>query len=606
MLAGSRVQSLGQYVLGDRLGMGGMAVVFSAQCPQRGPVAIKRILPGLADDPGFVEMFWDEAHITSQLNHPNIVRLLDYGRKEAQLFMALEYVDGPSLARVLRKAAREKRALSYAALLSLAVELLDALSYVHTVTDDQGGTLKIVHRDVSPGNVMVTSGGSAKLGDFGIVCSQALARRTQPGELKGKIGYMSPEQAAGEGVTSQSDLFSVGIILAEFLTLRPLFLGKSEMQTLSRTVQVDLSTWRRHCGAVVPELRRVVERALSRDLSRRYESAKQMRAALVTVAQQYDWQLGPQAVVSELEAMGLVERNTAVSGERRIDWSARERCETEPPLSGGDRDAALEAPTVLQDQLPHRRLGRAVWEICSQRSTILSHLLLALRRAQDGLVELSAPGRTLSIEIKQGEIASTRDSAGRFPLGRLLREEDLVRPERLMQAIGESRRAGLRLGEYLVVGGRLRGATVQRLLFRQLTLRLAPWLSEPQIELRLYVAPGGLERTEPSQEASQAIPQVIAALRSSLTSSLLSETLAPVLDSVILPVTGQVAPHFALTDAETRALSTVLEGGALEGDGMRSVIERVSSERIATRREAMFALWVGLSSGMILAPGFGS
>src|SRR5690606_17950100 len=161
------------------------------------------------------------------------------------LYLALEYVDGPSVARYLRKAARDKLAPKPSAAVSIIVQLLAGLGYVHAAVNRDGDPLNIVHRDVSPGNLLLSQLGQAKLGDFGIVRSEFLARRTQPGELKGKMGYMSPEQAEGFKVDRRSDLFSAGIILAELLTLRPLFLGKSEFDTLTRTVRSDLSTWHR-------------------------------------------------------------------------------------------------------------------------------------------------------------------------------------------------------------------------------------------------------------------------------------------------------------------------------------------------------------------------
>jgi serine/threonine-protein kinase len=262
MIPAARIQQLGPYKMGERLGIGGMAEVFSAESARFGQIALKRILPGLAQDADFADMFWDEARMTSRLNHPNIVRILDYGRIDGQLYMALEYVGGPTLARVLRKAARVKTPLGLSVLLGIVVDLLDALHYVHTARDERGTALGIIHRDVSPGNVMLTGEGEVKLADFGIIRSEAVMRRTQPGELKGKMGYMSPEQALGGTVTARSDLFRVGIILAEFLTLRPLFLGKNEMHTLSRTVAVDLATWHRYKESIPQELQAIVERAL--------------------------------------------------------------------------------------------------------------------------------------------------------------------------------------------------------------------------------------------------------------------------------------------------------------------------------------------------------
>ncbi len=357
MIPAARVQKLGSYLLGDRLGVGGMAEVFAAENDHLGQVALKRILPGLAQDQEFADMFWDEARITSRLDHPNIVRLLDYGRVDQQLYMALEYVQGPTLARVLRKAAKSGSRFDIPVLVGMMVELLDALHYVHTAADERGKPLAIVHRDVSPGNVMMTGHGHVKLGDFGIVRSQAVIRRTQPGELKGKIGYMAPEQALGEPVSHRSDLFSVGIIMAEFLTLRPLFLGKNEMQTLSRTVNVDLSTWHRFNQHVPVALRGVVERALRKKASERYSTAAEMRAALLDVARAGGWGLDNRRVVAFLQELELLPREDARSGERRVQRPRHlDRAGDVGPQS---LSMSQELPTIVQELgAPRRPQGR--------------------------------------------------------------------------------------------------------------------------------------------------------------------------------------------------------------------------------------------------------
>ncbi len=520
MFASSRIQTLGAYELGERLGIGGMAEVYAARSKDYGRVALKRILPGLAEDTEFVDMFWDEARITSRLDHPNIVRILDYGRANSQLYMALEYVDGPNLARVLRKAAKSRQPLSLPVLVGILVQLLDALEYVHSATDARGKALKIVHRDVSPGNVMLTGDGHTKLGDFGIVRSQAVMRRTQPGELKGKVGYMSPEQATGEPVNRQSDVFSVGIILAEFLTLRPLFLGKTEMQTLSRTIQSDLSTWHRHNGNVPLGLRMIVEKALQRELDQRYHSAKEMRAALIDMARTSGWELRPGAVVQELRGLDLLPPEQEASGERPI---------VRPPIDLGSgahssdhgvsrgRTTPLASPSVRQGDIvtlanglhesqaqgaqpsplpvvhtigvARRPQGRPVWDVVATRTSLPPQLFLALRRAWNGVVELSYEGDSLSMEIQAGRIVATYDSSGAHPLGRLLIEASLLDMAGLVQAIGSSRRANLRLGEFLVLHGRMRESILQRLLRRQMELRLGPWLNRPECQLALFLKP---------------------------------------------------------------------------------------------------------------------
>lgn len=602
MISATRVQKLGSYLLGDRLGVGGMAEVFAAESDQLGRVALKRILPGLAEDREFADMFWDEARITSRLEHPNIVRLLDYGRVDQQLYMALEYVQGPTLARVLRKAARSGNTFDIPVLVGLMVELLDALHYVHTAVDERGKPLSIVHRDVSPGNVMMTTHGHVKLGDFGIVRSQAVIRRTQPGELKGKIGYMSPEQALGEPVSHRSDLFSVGIIMAEFLTLRPLFLGKNEMQTLSRTVNVDLSTWHRFNQHVPLPLRGVVERALRKDPGERHASAAQMRTALLDVARTAGWGLDNRRVISFLQDLELLPREDARSGERRVQ---RPRHLDGVAPDEKSSSSSQELPTIVQELgSPRRPQGRPVWQVEFTSTTLPMQLFSALRRAWDGVIELTSGSEFLSLEICQGRILAAHDSTGFMPLGRMLQNASLATPKELALAIGDSRRANQRLGEFLVGQGRLRESILARLLTEQTLARLSRWFDDRTGQIAVFVdeqaSPVSVSEREPASVA-----MLVAALRMGYNQERLERALHSVMKAVVLSVPGISPTVLAFTDPEVRALRTTLEGGAYEGLPVRTVIESVERERIARRTEAMLALFVALSAGFVHAPGFG-
>lgn len=602
MIPALRLQNLGPYRLGERLGVGGMAEVFAADCERFGQVALKRILPGLAEDAGFADMFWDEARITSRLDHPNIVKILDYGRVDEQLYMALEYVQGPTLARVLRKAAKVKERFDFRVLVAMMVELLDALHYVHSAQDERGVSLDIVHRDVSPGNVMMTPHGHVKLGDFGIVRSQAVMRRTQPGELKGKIGYMSPEQALGEPVTHLSDIFAVGIIMAEFLTLRPLFLGKNEMQTLSRTVSVDLSTWHRYNQYVPLALRSIVEGALRREPKERFQSAGAMRAALLEVARAAGWGLSSTDVVNELRVLDLLPAEEERSGERRV-VSPKHLDATQTQGRTAMGGLALELPTVVQELgTPRRPQGKPVWNVSYTPLTLPMQLFSALRRTFDGVVELSSAGELISIELFQGRVLAAHDSTGVMPLGRMLQEASLVSAGQLAKAIGESRRANLRLGEYLVLERRLRESTLARLLRQQTEARLSRWFSGGDGELAIFVdARSPRERdVEPPSTAT-----LVSAMRKGISHDSLAQYLGSVADAVVLPSRGAAPTSLALTDPEVRVLQTTMEGGSYEGRSVRTVIESVERERIARRGEAMFALFVALSAGVIHAPGFG-
>src|SRR5450432_462349 len=283
---------LGPYLLGDRLGLGCMAEVYVAH--RAGPrgfakrFAVKRILPELAQDPRFVAMFCDEARICAALCHPNIVQVVDFGESQGQLFMAMEFVDGVSLARLLRTVSARHERFPRGIALHIAHEVLRGLAFAHDAQDEHGRPLGIVHRDVSPGNVLLGRGGEIKLGDFGIVRSEFVDRRTYPGELKGKVGYMSPEQVMGTDVDPRSDLFTVGIILAEMLLARPLFSGQNEFEILTNIYEANLGVLDRHAEELSGPLSDILRKALARDPRARFQSAAEFAGALRDVARELD------------------------------------------------------------------------------------------------------------------------------------------------------------------------------------------------------------------------------------------------------------------------------------------------------------------------------
>jgi serine/threonine protein kinase len=301
---------LGPYELGDRLGLGGMAEVFVAY--RAGPhgfakkVALKRILPELAQDARFVAMFCDEARISAPLCHPNIVQVIDFGESQGELFMAMEYVEGVSLAKLLRYVSGRRERFPLGAALFIAHEVLSGLSFAHSACDDQGNPLHIVHRDVSPGNVLIGRAGDVKLADFGIVRSAYVDRRTYPGELKGKVGYMSPEQVMGVEVDPRSDLFTVGIVLCEMLLARPLFSGQNEFDILTKIYEADLSALDRYGGDLSPLVGEVLRRALAQSPADRFASARDFATALRNIAQGASLALDDTELVPWLSALGVL------------------------------------------------------------------------------------------------------------------------------------------------------------------------------------------------------------------------------------------------------------------------------------------------------------
>jgi serine/threonine-protein kinase len=306
---------LGPYELLQRLATGGMAEVYLAR--REGPhgfqkvVAVKRILPQLAQDPDFLAMFVDEARVCARLAHPNIVQVFDFGEQDGELYMAMEFVDGTTAARLVRAAAARGEDVPLDAALYIALSVLRGLDYAHSARDDEGRPLDLVHRDVSPGNVLIDRSGAVKLTDFGIARAAEIERRTDAGQLKGKLGYMSPEQVVGRELDPRSDLFTVGIVLAELVMLRPLFSGPSEIDVLMRIRDADLGVLDRSASRVPDDLRAVLYRALARDRALRYPTAAAFAEALEEILRRRRLQVGPAKLAAWIEKLGLVEGESA-------------------------------------------------------------------------------------------------------------------------------------------------------------------------------------------------------------------------------------------------------------------------------------------------------
>jgi serine/threonine protein kinase len=280
-----RDDTFGPYKLLDRVAVGGMAEVFKAKRAGvegfEKTVALKRILPHLSDNKEFVDMFVDEAKMVAGLTHPNIAQIFDLGKIEKSYFIAMEYVHGRDL-RTIMKRAREK-GLRMPLDLSLRVvsQVCAALEYAHRKKDEHGRPMGIVHRDVSPQNILLSFEGDVKLVDFGIAKAATKASSTDRGALRGKLLYMSPEQAWGRPIDRRSDVFSLGIVLYEMVTETKPFLGPGTELTILELVRQCLVTAPRELNPRVPEaLDRVIMKALARDPQDRYQDAGQMQRGL--------------------------------------------------------------------------------------------------------------------------------------------------------------------------------------------------------------------------------------------------------------------------------------------------------------------------------------
>ncbi|HEY4392677.1 MAG TPA: serine/threonine-protein kinase [Polyangia bacterium] len=289
--------AFGRYTLLERLAVGGMAEVFRAKISSSHGfekiLVIKRILPHLAADPGFVTMFIDEAKLTAQLTHPKIVQILDFGEVGGQYFTALEFIDGFDALGLLRIAAQKKVRVPPPLALFIVQEMLEALDYAHNARDMEGKPMQIVHRDISPSNIFISRRGDVKLGDFGIAHAKRRESKTQAGTLKGKYGYMSPEQVVGRPVDARSDLFAVGIVLAELLTGRRLFSASADLDVLLKVRDVHLDRLDKY-GADLPRaLDRILRRALRKDPAERPQTAVELHDELADYLFSVGKRVGP-------------------------------------------------------------------------------------------------------------------------------------------------------------------------------------------------------------------------------------------------------------------------------------------------------------------------
>ena len=294
----------GKYQLVRRLAAGGMAEVHLAKLTGMASfskaVVIKMMLPDLASEAEFIEMFLDEARLVARLTHPNIAQVFEMGKTENRAFIAMEHIDGETLAALMH---RRKGPLPVTLTLPVIMQLLDALEYAHALTDEDGKPLNLVHRDISPGNVMVTRQGYAKLLDFGIAKSTNSLHKTRVGGVKGKLSYMSPEQVDGGALDQRSDLFSVGAMLYEMIAGKRPFEASSEVKAKLAIREGRFAPMNSIVPEVASELEAIVARSLMAEPGARYQSASEFREALRGLVQKIGVFIDPGSVARELAAV---------------------------------------------------------------------------------------------------------------------------------------------------------------------------------------------------------------------------------------------------------------------------------------------------------------
>jgi len=279
---------LDRFELIAEIASGGMATVYLARLSGVGGfqrfVAIKRLHPHLANDQEFVQMFLDEARLAARLHHPNVVPILEIGMSQQGYYLVMEYVEGDTLARILARSAQAGRMLPPQVSLRVCLDSLQGLHVAHEMKDDDGQPLNIVHRDVSPQNILIGMDGSARITDFGVARATTRLSTTRTGQLKGKLAYMAPEQAKGGQVDRRADVFAMGIVIWECLAQKRLFKGEGEADTLNRVLYEPIPSLKQANPDVPDALETVVMKALDRDPAKRYATASDLADALEAAA----------------------------------------------------------------------------------------------------------------------------------------------------------------------------------------------------------------------------------------------------------------------------------------------------------------------------------
>jgi eukaryotic-like serine/threonine-protein kinase len=509
--------TVGKYQIIELLAIGGMAELFKAKASGdhgfEKVVVLKKILPHLAADPSFVSMFIDEARLTAQLDHPNIVSVFELGTDADTPYIAMQYVDGVDVLALLRECARTQIRLPAHLAALIAREVLDALDYAHHAVTRDGAPMHLVHRDVSPGNVLVSRRGDVKLTDFGIARAVERQHKTEAGMLKGKYGYMSPEQVSGTELDARSDVFAVGIVLAETAMARRLFSAPSDLDVLLMVRDANLARLHQYATEVPTELRIIAEKALMRAPADRWASAGEMRDAItgwlhrngrpdardlaafvarVKAAPSIDDSAVVRAPHTEIAT--LSGPSTKMSQARAIRDRKVARAEFIAGASSGTPDDVVEdepshdivVETESGPDAPDPRTPPTDSGDLRQCSPIRLLYRLVRERASGLLVLEGRAGILKEAYLGDGhpQFVSSNVASERF--GEFLVKHGALTPQALARAVAVMPHFGGRLADTLVGLGLLRALDAYRLLSQQVSSKLVDVCTWPKGRYRWY------------------------------------------------------------------------------------------------------------------------
>ena len=645
----------GDYELTEKIGVGGMAEVYkalalSAEGVER-TLVIKKILPEHAANHHFVRMLVAEARVSSLLHHPNVVQIFDFGEIDAQYYIAMEYVHGPDLLAVLTSATHANLRLPLGLALYIISEICNGLHYAHKATDHEGRSLNLVHRDISPSNILISEEGAVKLMDFG-VASADLARpgrsrvvENTSGTLKGKLGYMAPEQVTGQPVDHRADVFALGIVLFETLTLKRLFLGASDPETLKniRGAQLD-EKFERH--PYIPQgVQAILRRALAKEPSQRYADAGAFREALLSYLFEQRLRVTHRTVARFLDDLNWQSAHRLRSGAHQsdpdqragdtsakltgdtLDLSALTMSEADFALINRGEHNALTFDYAAMRSLLHRdaigpneaisvsghaplttevllaqhsfdlilREGEGLRQVrqgpCNR--LVFAELLCDMARSETPLtLKVSRDDHAKTFSVSRGKIISADSTMREERLGHLMLSKGLISAEAMVLTIIDSAEQGSRLGDMLIAEGHVTPHRLLEILQLQLTTRMSELMSWRHGWYTLYE--GVPSSGGPPLKGIDALELLVSTVRETWTLEELEALFEAHLEHRVIP---RSSPAHKGTTLPFTPLESRLSSRIDTTKSITSLLETLTpEERLATLRIVMLRQRAGLIS----------
>ncbi|HTM20282.1 MAG TPA: protein kinase [Kofleriaceae bacterium] len=487
---GTEPARVGRYQLVDQLAVGGMAQLFLARVTGahgfEKPVVIKKILPHMAMDRAFRAMFIDEAKIVARLQHPKIVQVLELGTEADELFIVMEYVEGRDVLHLIKRTVRGRRRLPLELAVHITHEIADALDFAHGARGDDGEPLGIVHRDISPGNVLVSRRGDVKLTDFGIARAAHRIQKTETGTLKGKFSYMSPEQVAGKELDARSDIFSTAVVLAEMLIGRHLFSSPNDLDILLMVRDARLDRLDSHGRHIPAELRAILDRALARRPDDRYQTAAEFREALA------DWMFASGKRVGARHLAALVQacdrdpdqelpeslsgpetqhKQLAAEEQARVARALFARGQTSRPAEpAADPVAETEIDIVIDEEAPQSEVPTEEGSLRDQPPMAMLFRLAVGQHTGRLMVQQDDVIKEAYVDL--GHPVFVRSNVITERLGEYLVARRVISRDELQRALGVLPHFGGRLGDTLVGLGLMQPMDAVRFLAAQVRDKL--------------------------------------------------------------------------------------------------------------------------------------